>query len=159
MPGSDDHDSRADQDDAPLTASELGLELRPMREEDYNYVLSSWLRSYAQSPEFRSTPRCVYFALYEPIVKDLVARSTIAVATMPEAPGVVLGWLAVEGEVLHYVLTKPRWRRLGIAEYLLADLTGLPATYTHAFPLGASQRLVPPIWTYDASRRFQRTAA
>lgn len=137
----------------------LGLELRAMREEDRNYVLSSWLRSYGEAPEFRSVKRSVYFALYEPLVKDLLSRSTVAVATMPEAPDVVLGWMAVEGDTLHYVLTKPRWRRLGIASFLLADLAALPAAYTHVFPSGAAERLIPATWCYEPMRRFRKRAA
>lgn len=129
-----------------------------MRDEDRNYVLSSWLRSYAEGPEFRGIARGTYFALYEPVVKDILARSVVAIATLPEQPDVVIGWMAIEDEALHYALVKPRWRKLGIARWLLADVLEIAATYTHV-PSGAFARLIPPTWTYDPMRRFGRRAA
>jgi GNAT superfamily N-acetyltransferase len=134
--------------------------LRCMRDEDRNYVLSSWLRSYAEGPEFRNVPRSVYFGLYEPLVKQLLARSTIAVATLPDAEDVVLGWMAVEDDALHYVLVKPRWRKLGIARWLLGQISATGAVYTHAPPLREGGTLIPSAWVYDPRRRFgERQAA
>lgn len=144
-----------DGNDTGRVADVLELVLRPMRPEDRNYVLSSWLRSAAESLEFRRMARSVFFRLYAPVVVDMVDRSTVAVATLPEAPDVVLGWLAVEGDTLHYVLTKPRWRQLGIATFLLRDLAQLPAMYTHRFPPEASS-LAPDTWRYEPHRRFKQ---
>jgi GNAT superfamily N-acetyltransferase len=127
-----------------------------MREEDRNYVLSSWLRSYAESREFRHVPRPVYFRLYEPAVKAMLERSTVVIATMPESADVVLGWLATEGEVLHYMLVKPRWRRLGIAGHLLEGMSGLALEFTHEFPTFMH---VPPSWRYDPAKRFEMKEA
>lgn len=133
-------------------------QLRAMQPEDRNYVLSSWLRSYAELPEFRGLRRSVFFALYEPLVKAMVARSTVAVATLPDAQDVVLGWMAIEGDTLHYVLVKPRWRKLGIARWLLSQVEGMPVVYTHAPPVWAGEKL-PESWTYDPMRRWERKAA
>ena len=135
-------------------------ELRAMRDEDRNYVLSSWLRSYAESPEFRGVTRSVYFALYEPLVKQMLARSTVAVATLPEEPDVVLGWMAIEDDALHYLLVKPRWRKLGIGRWLMGHVGEMGAVYTHAFPRGAGEKMVPASWVYSPMRRFaERKAA
>lgn len=140
--------------------SSTDWQLRPMREDDRNYVLSSWLRSYAESGEFRGVTRAVYFALYEPLVKRLLERSTVAVATLPEATDVVLGWMAIEDDALHYLLVKPRWRKLGIAKWLLGSIGDVGGTvYTHAFPRGVGEKLIPASWTYDPMRRFERKAA
>jgi GNAT superfamily N-acetyltransferase len=148
-------------------------ELRPMREDDRNYVLSSWLNSYAEvgrrprlvdprtrelqdeGGEFRGTRRGVYFRVYQPIVEALVGRSTIVVATLPEEPDVVLGWMAVEGDCLHYLLVKPRWRRLGIARWLIEQLDGMNAVYTHAPSPTVAKGLVPSSWSFDSMRRFE----
>lgn len=138
----------------------LELTWRPMRDEDRNYVVSSWLLSCAESSEFRSLGRRVYFELYAPVVERLIVRSTIAIASDPGmAADTVLGWMAVEGEdVLHYVLVKPRFRRFGIARWMTKDLAALPAIYTHR-PTLAGSRLVGPSWTYDPMRRFERKSA
>ncbi len=133
--------------------------LREMRDGDRNYVLSSWLRSYADAPEFRGTQRPVYFAMYEPLVKSIIARSTVAVATLPESTDVVLGWMAIEGDALHYLLVKPRWRKLGIATWLLEQLGDIQATYTHAPSTAVGAKLIPAGWVYNPMRRFERQAA
>lgn len=137
----------------------LDLQWREMREDDRNYVLSSWLCSYAEAPEFRRLARGVYFKLYEPVVKDLLARSTVAIAWTPELPDSILGWLAVEGDdLVHYWLTKPRFRKLGVARWMIRDLAELPAVFTHS-PTPVASRLIGPAWTYDPMRRFEKRAA
>lgn len=137
----------------------LDLQWREMRDEDRNYVLSSWLRSYAEGPEFRSIARGVYFELYEPVVKRLLERSTVAIAWDPALPHTVLGYLVVEGDsVIHYVCVKRRFRRCGIGRWMTRDLAKLPATFTHAATLAAS-RLCGSEWTYDPMRRFEKKAA
>lgn len=132
--------------------------LREMVADDRNYVLSSWLRSYSEGPEFRSIARPVYFALYEPVVQRLISRSYVYVACLPDARDVVLGWAAIEKDALHYVLVKPRWRGNGIMRKLLADTAELPLTFTH-IPPSRLESLIPPTWKFDPMRRFERKAA
>lgn len=153
-------------------------ELRAMRDDDRAYVFSSWLNSYAEvgrrprlvdpktrdlldeGGEFRGMRRAVYFKLYEPAVQAMVARSDIFVATSPGLEGTdsVLGWMATEGDVVHYVCVKPRLRRLGLAKWLLAQVP-IDATYTHAPAPTLAQRLIPAGWLFDPLRRFERKAA
>jgi len=132
----------------------LDLHWREMRDGDRNYVLSSWLRSYAEAPEFRSVARPVFFAIYEPVVKRMLERSTVAIAHDPELPDdSVLGFLVVEGESLvHYVHTKRRFRRMGIARWMTKDIASMAATFTHS-PTPIAARLCGPTWTHDPKRR------
>lgn len=139
--------------------NDLGLQWRPMREEDRNYILSAWLRSYAEGPEFCRLFRGTFFALYQPIVEDLLARSTVAVAYFPDLPDTVAGFLVVEGDsVLHYIHTRRRFRREGIGRWMTKDMARVHATYTHQ-PSAIALRLCGPDWTYDPMRRFERRAA
>lgn len=143
----------------PATA--LPLEWRPFRADDEterNYVLSSWLRSYAESSEFRHLARGVFFAIYEPIVKAILARSTVAIAFTPELPNTVVGFLVTEGDdVVHYVHTKRRFRRMGVARWMTREFSALPAVFTH-HPSTIASRLCGPSWTLDPMRRFEKKA-
>lgn len=145
-----------------MNADVLDLRWREWRRDDEterNYVLSSWLRSYAECPEFRSLARSVYFEIYTPVVERLLARSTVVVAWTPDLPETVIGWMAIEGDdVLHYVLVKRRFRRLGIGRWMTRDLAQLSASFTHQ-PALVGSRLVGDAWTYDPMRRFDRKAA
>lgn len=137
----------------------LDLQWRPMREDDRNFVLSSWLRSYASSLEFRGLSRGVYFELYAPVVERLLERSTILVAWTPDLPDTVIGWLACEGDdVVHYILVKSRFRRLGVGRWMTQELSQVAAVYTHQ-PSAAGARLVGGLWQYEPMRRFDRQAA
>jgi hypothetical protein len=133
----------------------LELQWREMRKDDYSYVLSSWLRSYARSSEFWSLPLGVYYALYQPVVKVMLDRSTVAIAFTPDLPDTIVGWTAIEGDdTLHYFVTKSRFRRMGVATWMLKDLRELPAVYTHRPTSLAVMRVIGPSWTYDGMRRF-----
>ena len=98
--------------------------IRSARPDDYNYIISSWLRSYAgRSREAQAYPSmAVWYEDYQRVVKDLIDRSTVSVAALKDDCSVIVGWSAMEDDVLHYVLTKPRWRRLGVARLLVPEV-------------------------------------
>lgn len=151
----------------------LALELREMREDDRHYVLSSWLRSYAAkgwdvrqhytSRESMNDPedaglrlatnaaRLNFYDDYAPIVRSLLRRSRVLIASPDVKTDIVAGWMAWEGNILHYFVTKPGFRRLKVATWMLQDFSQMPVVYTHRTTdlmlLG-----VPSAWEY---RRFQ----
>lgn len=143
--------------------SGLDLQWRPVNEADpteRNFVVSSWLRSYARAEEFRHVALDVYFAIYQPLVQSMLARSTVAIAHTPELPGSILGWMAVEDDVLHYALVKHRFRGLGIASWMLREMRPMRIVYTHQPVRLATRRLVGESWIYDPRRRLaERRAA
>lgn len=151
------------------------LELRTMTADDRPYVISSWLRSfawegreakaYAPRP-IRGTPwhpPRVFFEDYAPVVQNLITRSTVIVAGLRGIADSIVGWFALEGTTLHYLLVKPKFRRLGVAKWLIGDAALQPLTFTHLVrdiepTTDGDGRSVPPLirvpeaWTY---RRFQ----
>lgn len=130
-------------------------ELNRGDEQECNLVLAGWLRTYVD--QSHGVERSVFFRLYEPLVTELIARSTVVVACMPEAHDAIYGWVVFDGTTLHYVCVKPRWQRFGIASHLLADFQKLPVTYTHRTADG--MRLpVPGTWSYAPMARFKEAA-
>lgn len=136
----------------------LTLEWRAMRPDDRHYVISSWVRSYHESSEFSRLERGVYFELYEPVVRRLVDSCTVLVAGDPEIPDAVLGYVVTQGDAVHYVLTKPAFRKMGVATWMMRELRALPATYTAA-PGRVALKLLGAQWRYDPMARFKRKAA
>lgn len=135
--------------------------LREMGPADRNYVMSSWLRSYAAkgSGSRDYAKHADFYDDYARVVRGLLARSTVLVAGLADAPDVIAGWAAWEGDVLHYVVTKPNFRRLGIATWLLQDFCALPVAYTHRTSDAALCK-IPEAWTYRRYRIWpQETAA
>lgn len=158
--------------------TELNLEWRPFRPDDRherNHVLASWSQSYSETArrrwqrqpngdvddggEFHGMRLNVYYALYVPIVESLLARSTVVIATRPDLPpDTVIGWMAVEDGVLHFVHTKKIWRQKGVAKWMLEGVRDVPLTYTHQFAYPA-RSLIGPSWRYEPMRRFEKKAA
>lgn len=130
----------------------LHLTWREYRPTDEAFVLSSWLRSYCVSPEMRALPHPVYFELYTPVVRRLVADSVVRVAHDAELPDTVIGFMVVAGDVLHYVFTKRRFRQLGVARWMLRDLPD--ATRYSMTPWHFGQRLIRSGWGHDPMARW-----
>lgn len=131
----------------------ISLRIRPMEPGDRNFILSSWLRSYigknvAQGKDGYADVRAYFYEDYAPVIRDLVERSTILVACLEDEPSSIVAWLAAEGDdIIHYVLVKPRWRRLGVAKWLLQDLASVRAHFTHV-TADARKCQIPEAWTY-----------
>lgn len=129
------------------------LVLRPMREADRNYVLSSWSKSYAgSSRDARDYATMAdFYRDYAPVIAELLARSVVTVAALKDNDDIIVGWSAIEGDVLHYVLVKPRWRKLGVARYLLSSVKERPMMCSHQTN-DAVRCGMPDGWAY---RRFK----
>lgn len=123
--------------------------------QERNLVLAGWLRTYVD--QSHGVERSVFFRMCEPLVRELLERSKVIVAHMPDSPSAIYGWMCWERDVLHYVCVKPRWQRLGIATWLLGDFFGMPVTYTHRTPSGMKLP-VPATWNYAPMRRFVEAA-
>ena len=129
-------------------------------EQECNLVLAGWLRTYVG--QSYGVERSVFFRMCQPIVKRLLAESTVVVACMPEAHDAVLGWVAFDGDVLHYVCCKPRWQRLGVGTLLLQDFAGHHVRFTHKTNDGMKLlgSVAPiPEFTYDPLARFPQEQA
>lgn len=132
--------------------------LRPLNrddEQELNLVYAGWMRTYGRSFDARhglETP--VLFRMLTPVIRRLVEASTITVACDHDA---VLGWVAIEGELLHYVCVKSRWQRLGVATHLLEGFVPRAMRYSHMTADGLRLRtsLAPKDWTYSPMERFE----
>lgn len=49
----------------------------------------------------------------------MLQKSTVRIATNPDIPDQIFGWICIDGNRLHYVYVKNRFRRMGIAKKLL----------------------------------------
>ncbi len=122
-----------------------------MRETDRALVINSWVRSYSErSPEARDYTGAalgLFGRDYTRVVLGLIERSKVIVACLAEEPDAAVAWMVWEGETLHYVLVKRRWRRLGVARWMLQDFSEMPVVYTHR-TRDAMRCRVPRGWIY-----------
>lgn len=127
------------------------MKLRPMLETDRALVINSWVRSFSErsheARDYVGEAMGLFGHDYTRVVISLLERSKVAIACLEDNPDAAVGWMCWEGDTLHYVLTKRRWRRLGVARWMLQDFASMPVVYTHR-TREAAQCPIPRGWAY-----------
>ena len=102
----------------------MSFTLRPYTADDEDFVVSSWIYSYARSrygvvsgahipqalPGYTKRPTekdwGAFWCEQQPIVCGLIARADVQIACDAGAPNVIWGWACTTGDTVHYVLAK-----------------------------------------------------
>lgn len=106
------------------------ITIRPVRDTDINFILSTWLREYKQSDICRRMRDREYFDSYEPMIKEVLARSSPLIACFSSDEDVIAGYLVREyqsdANCIHFAFTKDSLRKMGIFKSLIkeANFTG-----------------------------------
>lgn len=96
--------------------------IRPYRSDDLSFILSSWCRSYSESPNAAWVPRRVFMRVYHDYIERLLSLGQLDVqlAVDPDNDEQIYGWSALSSGVVHYVYVKQLYRTLGVANELIA---------------------------------------
>lgn len=114
--------------------------IRDFQQDDLNFILSTWLKSYRLDSKFTNFIRnSVFYPWHERLIKKILARENTRpyVACLKEDPFVILGYLITEGPVVHFAYVKGPFRRMGIFKTMMKaaaiDLQapGERINYTH----------------------------
>jgi GNAT superfamily N-acetyltransferase len=108
----------------------LPIALRPALSGDYNFVLSSWLKSYFRNRQLFAQGAQLsereYFVGHQRMVKWLLDRAPVLVACNPDDESQIYGWACYEEDgdttVLHYVYVKAPYRGYGVGRTLFTGL-------------------------------------
>lgn len=93
-----------------------------MQPEDLNFILSTWLRCYRyNSHTVNRVPSRVFYAEHQKFIEKLIAKSSVEMAVMSEAPDVILGYLVSEPKTLHFCYVKKSCRGEGVGRLLLKN--------------------------------------
>lgn len=110
--------------------------LRPMREEDRNYVFSSWLDCFfLESSSTRHILKSVFYPEYQKVIERILEspRTEVTIANLGDDPMLILGFLVHAEPLIHFCYVRKRFRRLGIAKTMIQALKSPTDTlvYTH----------------------------
>lgn len=103
-------------------------------------MYEAWAGTWKRSRAAGCIPNDLFDRVQSELVAQLIARGMeIRVLTSAVQPRVVLAWIAYErdprtpgGVVVHYLFTRPEFRRRGYAQFLLDDIgAGEKFIYTH----------------------------
>ena len=108
---------------------------RPFEPEDYNFVISGWLKSFRKSEYAGVIPNDTYYATYLATIESLI-KAGASIHVCQDLDGKLLGFIchSVTDDgygVVHYIYTISGWRETGVYDLLLANVLGtLPGFYT-----------------------------
>lgn len=107
---------------------ELSVGIRTGQETDHAFVLSSWIKSYKQSPVVSREPHAVYFPFQKGIAERALKVGSLVVLCNPSDHDQVYSYAVVERRpaslILHWLYTKAFCRKLGFARLLLEHVAG-----------------------------------
>lgn len=99
--------------------------LRPARNEDFNFIANSYLKSYRTAPETRPMINDIYFPEYKSRLEHMARTGAILVACARDDDDQIFGYV-ITGQIgqypiLHYVYVKFPFRKVGIGKALLTS--------------------------------------
>lgn len=129
------------------------VQLRQGRDADYDFVLSSWLKSYRNAEMASLISKDRYFRGHNELALDALGRSNLLVAVARDDSDHIYGWLChQQGEptIIHYLYVKYPFRSMGIAKILFEEIIppGEPFVFTH-LPEGKLFNKAKEHGTYD----------
>lgn len=97
---------------------------RPFCEMDRNYIFSTWLKGLCfmtNKDEDRNLTELDFHRKYQKILESIVDDPgvTIEIMSLKENRFQILGFCVWKKTTLHWVYTRPVWRKMGIATSLL----------------------------------------
>ena len=111
------------------------VRLRPAMDGDFNFVYSSWLKSYRQSEATKPFSDEIYFEGQRKLITQILMHSKVVVAVSVDDPSHIYGWVCFEPHspfpVLHYVYVKHVYRTFGVGRMLLGEMLEGPVVYSH----------------------------
>lgn len=128
-------------------------DIRPGRETDHPFVISSWLASDRHSPAGRDMGER-YASEHRETVKRILMRAELRVACVVDTPDAILGWAVTGPDTVYYVYVRRDVRRLGIGRALVGDLAKGQLEYTHR-PVTRGEMKLPEGWTYNVARNYR----
>lgn len=117
----------------------VSFAVRQAREDDTNFLLATWLKSYriiahddAINPVVSRIPGQTYFKGQELAIKRILKSAQVLIAHDREDPAFIYGYMVFEPGKIHYAYVKGSFRRLGVATELLKE-SGLDTAHALEF--------------------------
>jgi hypothetical protein len=117
------------------------MNIRPLRDGDVNFILSTWLKSYYDALTTFSKraqakiapPNEIFFKEHQEKIKAELLKSKCLVCVAPDEENQIIGYIVFDGDCLHYCYVKQVFRKMGVAKALSAKAQSLKH-YSHHTP-------------------------
>jgi len=120
----------------------MPIQIRAASADDVNFIMSSWKRSWRESPWAGCIRNDEYYESIRSTIEGLVARGAEFLVAVPASgPDIsrIMGWVCSEALsdgvcAIHYLYVKDPFLRLGIGEQLVSAAKGTkPGFYTFRY--------------------------
>lgn len=100
------------------------IAFRPYNKDDENFIFSSWLNSYHKGSNFcKNLTFPIYYSYHHLVVERFFMRPghRILIVHPKSDPDLILGYIAFEGKMIHYVYVKEAFRGDELGSLLLKE--------------------------------------
>jgi len=102
--------------------NKISVAFRPYAATDLNFIISSWLYGWENSPQNFGVHKHVYFKTTEVYIKETLKRSGALIACDPDEPDEIFGFVCAEymddETVFHWLHVKSSYRGFGVGRAL-----------------------------------------
>ena len=122
------------------------MKIRPMREGDVNFILSTWLKSYYEELRRNGSKGVAYpkddvfFQGHQEKIKETIKNGECFVCVAPDDENQIIGWIAMSATAVHYCYVKQVFRQMGVAKQLML----------------LTQARITPIFSYSHYTRYSK---
>lgn len=120
------------------------LTLRPAVPAEHALIFATWIRTQNGTPFAKAIRWSVYARGLHHVIEALLEHVVVA-----EYRGIVVGYAALEPDVVHYVFVKDPYRGKGIAKRLLGELLERRDVRFSHLPAHWRKVKIPSSWTFD----------
>lgn len=98
------------------------MKIRPIKPEDLSFIYSTWSRGqyHGYSPHSVINKQ-VFFKEYSKITSNILKHPSthVYITCLPDAEDIILGYVVIQNNVLHWIYVKQAWRNKGISKLML----------------------------------------
>lgn len=103
------------------------VKIRSFNEDDTNFILNSWLKSFRNSPFAQNIAPYIYYTVQKRIIEDCIRNHDIRVICVADDSSHIVGYACfseiADGLVnIDYIYIKSPYRRFGLAKELVKDI-------------------------------------
>lgn len=99
------------------------MSVRPIRSDEINFVLSSWLKSARMTGFWPKVNSKTFFINYQPLIETAIERGSIFVGVPKTEPNIIVAYISFEihkGKlIIHFIYVKNIFRNQRISSHLI----------------------------------------
>lgn len=98
-------------------------------EQDLNFILSTWLKSYKQSEFALHIPNQIYYPHQQKLIESIITHehNRITILCNSEDPAQIIGYIvySIKHPIIYYTYIKHAFRKFGFGKFLFSAVSNI----------------------------------